>query len=181
MAESQLQFNSCGIPTNFDLFYVYNPKNKYDTFTLSRNQIGKNHSPSRLPSSYLLLKNCLRLEFESQFPQHKLEMSNLYRFASEIWKTMPEEVKSIYVNIAEEAKSIYNKKEMFPNYKFMPKKRIMFKSNSPSLSASSFWFSHRPYEPKRTPIFPSLQDIYLSFEESTINYSSISPLPRGLL
>ncbi|CAG8713592.1 26773_t:CDS:2 [Dentiscutata erythropus] len=165
MAVSQLQFNSWGIPANFDLFYVYNPKNKYDTSTLSRTP----SRPSRPPSSFALLKNCLRLEFESQFPQQKLKMPNLCRYAKEIWKTIPKEVKSIYVNIAEEAEFIHN--EMYPNCNFKPYKRKLFPNLTPSLSMISdsilLSASYIPYKPSMS-IIPSIQDIYCPLEESII-------------
>ncbi|CAG8705979.1 16098_t:CDS:2, partial [Dentiscutata heterogama] len=126
MAQSQLDLGSCGIPTNFDLFHVYNPKYKYDIFALMstkrRNGIKKNSSPPRPPNVFFLFKNCFMLEIKFQFPQlfEKLSMPTLCKYVKEIWQTMPEKEKSIYREFAEEAQSIHN--EIYPNYKYKPRK-----------------------------------------------------------
>ncbi|CAG8819960.1 19908_t:CDS:2 [Gigaspora margarita] len=130
MALSQLQFNnSCGIPENFNLFYVYNPDHKYDTFTLmstkptNQQKVKKNSPPPRPPNVFFLFKNCFMLEFKFQQPAlfEKLSMPNLCKYAQKIWKTIPEEVKSKYNKFAVEAQSIHN--ELYPDYIYQPRKK----------------------------------------------------------
>ncbi|CAG8733183.1 26449_t:CDS:2 [Dentiscutata erythropus] len=114
--------NSC---VYFDLLYVYDPESKYDIFAListkSRNRVKKNLSPPRPPNIFFLFKNCFMLEIKSQFPNlfEKLSMPNLCKYAREIWKKMPEDVKSIYRKFS--AQSIHN--ELYPNYKYTPRKK----------------------------------------------------------
>ncbi|CAG8743637.1 32837_t:CDS:2 [Racocetra persica] len=65
------------------------------------------------------------MEFKSQFPQlfEKLSMPKLSKYTSEIWKTLPTEVKSTYSELTAEVMSIHS--ELYPDYACKPHKKFI--------------------------------------------------------
>ncbi|CAG8651160.1 21878_t:CDS:2 [Gigaspora margarita] len=197
--------NSCGIPKDFNLFFVYNPDIKYNTFTLmstkSTNQkkVKKNSSPPRPPNVFFLFKNCFMLEFKFQQPAlfEKLSMPNLCKYAQEIWKNIPKEVKSKYSKFAAEAQSIHN--ELYPSYKYQPRKKtgrassqednlieqniITFSSTNhlSKLNRNVYLPSSLnlfPSEPTMIPIVPSSEEsLFIPSPETSPETSPIIPSP----
>ncbi|CAG8691208.1 10719_t:CDS:2 [Cetraspora pellucida] len=136
MAQSQLNLSFEGIPEDFNYFYLYFPKYKYKTLTLMSTKkrhiknIKKNASPPRPPNKFFLFKNAFMLEFKYQYQKRfeKLSMPNLCKYTQEIWKNVPEEVKTTYAKLAVEAQTMHN--ELFPNYVYRPNKKKRVKKGA---------------------------------------------------
>jgi len=73
------------------------------------------------------MKNCLMLEL--RMLGYRFAMPDVCRQAKLIWHDIPQDVKDLYDNLALQAQHLHS--EMFPNYKFSPKKRTTFKPYVP--------------------------------------------------
>ncbi|RHZ75076.1 hypothetical protein Glove_217g91 [Diversispora epigaea] len=111
------------IPKQLDINNVYNPK--YDVIQLmsTRRKLCVSKNPPRPPNSYFLMKNCYMLELRAIGLRYT--MPELCIQSKQLWEEAPKEVKDRYDDIQSKAQSIHN--EMYPEYKFRPKKRQTFK------------------------------------------------------
>jgi hypothetical protein len=76
------------------------------------------------------MKNCLMLEL--RLLGYRLAMPDLCRQAKIIWRDIPQEVKNKYDHLALQAQILHQ--EMYPNYRFAPKKRTTFKPYNPMIN-----------------------------------------------
>ncbi|CAG8554810.1 9100_t:CDS:1 [Diversispora eburnea] len=123
------------IPKQLDINNVYNPK--YDVIQLmsTRRKLCASKNPPRPPNSYFLMKNCYMLELRAIGLRYT--MPELCIQSKQLWKEAPKEVKNRYDKIQLKAQSIHN--ELYPGYKFRPKKRQTFKMHVfPHESAANF-------------------------------------------
>ncbi|RHZ54318.1 hypothetical protein Glove_428g46 [Diversispora epigaea] len=135
------------IPKELNINNVYNPK--YDVLKLmsTRRKLVPSKNPPRPPNSYFLMKNCYMLAlreigFRFTMPEICIQSKNL-------WSEAPKEVKDRYEEIQSKAQSIHN--ELYPEYKFRPRKRQTFKMHVfHESSASITTFSSTNYLGKST-------------------------------
>ncbi|RHZ75042.1 hypothetical protein Glove_217g74 [Diversispora epigaea] len=111
------------IPIQLDIDNVYNPK--YDVIQLmsTRRKLCVSKIPPRPPNSFFLMKNCYMLELRAIGLSYT--MPEVCIQSKQLWKEAPKEVKDRYEKMQSKAQSIHN--EMYPQYKFSPRKRQTFK------------------------------------------------------
>ncbi|CAG8556844.1 5433_t:CDS:1 [Diversispora eburnea] len=162
------------IPKHLDINNVYNPK--YDVIQLisTKSKLRASKNPPRPPNSYFLMKNCYMLELREIGLRYT--MPELCIQSKQLWNEAPKEVKKRYDKIQLKAQSIHN--ELYPGYKFRPKKRQTFKMHVfPQESAANFTtFSSTNYLKRPA----SRLDNYSSLESEVISaaFSSSSDLPK---
>ncbi|CAG8560754.1 10085_t:CDS:1 [Acaulospora morrowiae] len=128
------------IPSDLDLDRVYNPRYPVLQLMSTRRKPRPAGNPPRPPNSYFLLKNCYMLEVRSL--GLKYTMPELCIQSRRVWKECPQEVKDRYEVLQHQVQCIHN--ELYPGYKFRPKKRKTFKmhvfpdNNKMSDNISSF-------------------------------------------
>ncbi|CAG8692706.1 12873_t:CDS:2, partial [Dentiscutata heterogama] len=83
--------------------------------------------PPRPPNCFFLLKNAIMLAFRAG--GRRFTMPYICKVASLVWEKAPEDVRSKYCELSKEALKLHASK--FPNYKFRPKKRQVFKAYNP--------------------------------------------------
>jgi hypothetical protein len=120
------KLSKCSIPDDLELDNVYNPK--YTVVQLiSTQKHPRKHPrkqvPPRPPNSFFLFKNCYMLELRKL--GYRYCMPDVCRQSKKIWSKIPPEVKERYDILAMQAQILHQ--EMYPEYKFSPKKRHDFK------------------------------------------------------
>jgi hypothetical protein len=113
----------CNIPEDLELENVYNPK--YSVFQLisTRKHPRKQVIPPRPSNSFFLFKNCYLLELRKL--GYRFCMPDICRQSKQLWSNIPPDVKERYDILALQAQILHQ--EMYPEYKFSPKKRQAFK------------------------------------------------------
>ncbi|RHZ58671.1 hypothetical protein Glove_372g89 [Diversispora epigaea] len=148
------------IPKQLDINNVYNPKYDVTQLMSTKRKLCASKNPPRPPNSYFLMKNCYMLELRAI--GLRLTMPELCIQSKHLWKEAPKEVKDRYEEIQLKAQSIHN--ELYPGYKFRPRKRQTFKMHVfPHESAANITtFSSTNYLKRPASQF----DNYLSMESS---------------
>ncbi|CAG8573764.1 5890_t:CDS:1 [Diversispora eburnea] len=161
------------IPKHLDINNVYHPKYDVTQLMSTRRKLCASKNPPRPPNGYFLMKNCYMLELRKI--GIKLTMPELCIQSKHLWREAPKEVKDLYDKIQLKAQSIHN--ELYPGYKFRPRKRQTFKMHVfPHESATNITtFSSTNYLKR-----PASQlDNYLSTESvvrsPALSSSSVSP------
>ncbi|CAG8744664.1 16063_t:CDS:1, partial [Funneliformis mosseae] len=113
------------IPEDLDLNDVYYPKYSVLQLISTRRKPRTQSTPPRPPNSFFLMKNCYMLELRKL--GYRFCMPDVCRQSKQIWSNIPIEVKERYDNLALQAQILHQ--EMYPGYKFQPKKRQIFKSH----------------------------------------------------
>lgn len=113
------------IPENLDLDCVYNPKYTVTELISTRKRPRKQVVPPRPPNSYFLFKNCYMLELRKL--GYRFAMPDICRQSKQLWSNISAEVKDRYDILALQAIILHQ--EMYPGYRFQPKKRQIFKSH----------------------------------------------------
>ncbi|RHZ75158.1 hypothetical protein Glove_217g159 [Diversispora epigaea] len=167
------------IPKQLNINNVYNPK--YDVIQLmsTRRKLCASKNPPRPPNSYFLMKNCYMLELRAI--DLRYTMPEVCIQSKQLWKKAPKEVKDRYEKMQSKAQSIHN--EMYPEYKFRPRKRQTFKMHVfPHECASNIrTFSSTNYLKRPTSQLDNYSSVESevgspplssSLDSSKINYSS---------
>src|SRR6266540_1772470 len=116
------------IPANLNLWNIYYPRfHLMDLISTRRNPFSARKNPPRPPNSFFLMKNCYMLEL--RLLGYRFSMPDVCRQAKLIWHDIPQEVKDRYDQLAFQAQILHQ--EIFPGYKFSPKKRTTFKPYVP--------------------------------------------------
>ncbi|CAG8559024.1 22224_t:CDS:2 [Rhizophagus irregularis] len=113
------------IPENLDLDCVYNPKYTVTELISTRRKPRKQVVPPRPPNSYFLFKNCYMLELRKL--GYRYAMPDICRQSKQLWTNISAEVKERYDILALQAVILHQ--ELYPGYRFQPKKRQIFKSH----------------------------------------------------
>jgi hypothetical protein len=113
----------CNIPDDLDLENVYNPKYTVVQLISTRRKPRKQLAPPRPPNSFFLFKNCYMLELRKL--GYRYCMPDVCRQSKILWNNISPEVKEKYDILALQAQILHQ--EMYPGYKFSPKKRQIFK------------------------------------------------------
>ncbi|CAG8562539.1 11195_t:CDS:1 [Acaulospora colombiana] len=111
------------IPHDLNLDRIYNPKYSVLQLMSTRRRPRPSSNPPRPPNAYFLLKNCYMLELRAL--GYRYTMPELCIQSKRVWRECPQEVKDRYDKIQLQVQCIHN--EMYPGYKFRPKKRNTFK------------------------------------------------------
>ncbi|RHZ73258.1 hypothetical protein Glove_232g189 [Diversispora epigaea] len=137
------------IPKQLDINKVYNPK--FDVIKLmhTRRELVPYKNPPRPPNSYFLMKNCYMLELREI--GLRLTMPEICIQSKHLWSEAPKEVKDRYEEIQLKAQSIHN--ELYPSYKFRPRRRQTFKMHVfPHESDTTFSSTKTNYSPTESEI-----------------------------
>ncbi|CAI2178323.1 6789_t:CDS:1 [Funneliformis geosporum] len=113
------------VPEDLDLNDVYYPKYSVLQLISTRRKPRTQSTPPRPPNSFFLMKNCYMLELRKL--GYRFCMPDVCRQSKQIWSNIPIDVKERYDNLALQAQILHQ--EMYPGYKFQPKKRQIFKSH----------------------------------------------------
>ncbi|RGB22015.1 hypothetical protein C1646_731405 [Rhizophagus diaphanus] len=113
------------IPENLDLDCVFNPKYTVTELISTRRKPRKQVVPPRPPNSYFLFKNCYMLELRKL--GYRYAMPDICRQSKQLWTNISAEVKERYDILALQAVILHQ--EMYPGYRFQPKKKTIFKSH----------------------------------------------------
>ncbi|CAG8564835.1 2973_t:CDS:1 [Diversispora eburnea] len=114
------------IPKELDINDVYNPRYDVTQLMSTRKKLFASKKPPRPPNSYFLIKNCYMLELRRI--GLRFTMPELCIQSKKLWKEAPKEVKNRYEEMQSKAQSIHN--ELYPGYKFRPRKKQTFKMHT---------------------------------------------------
>ncbi|CAG8536553.1 20733_t:CDS:2 [Racocetra persica] len=136
-------------------------------------------NPPRPPNCFFLLKNAIMLALRER--GKRFTMPSICKLASQIWESAPPFVRSRYTELSREALVLHNLH--YPNYRFRPQKRTIFKSWVPRNNKMKELRkqekpSHSPYpSPPISPSPYSPSTYYLpSHPYAIIPYHPLSPV-----
>ncbi|CAG8488103.1 hypothetical protein C2G38_2032915 [Gigaspora rosea] len=113
---------------------VYNPPYSLGQLISTRTGSARRNAgnPPRPPNCFFLLKNAIMLALRSG--GRRFTMPFICKMASQVWESAPIHVKSRYEELAKEATQEHLKQ--WPDYRFRPKKRQIFKAYRPRQSGN---------------------------------------------
>ncbi|CAG8466658.1 13405_t:CDS:2 [Racocetra persica] len=123
------------IPKELNLQNIYNPQYHITELISTKKRKFDGTHIKRPPNGFFLMKNCYMLELRKL--GYRFTMPEICRHSKKIWAELPEYAKKNYESLSLQSQCCHQ--ELYPNYKFSPKKRNnSFKQYSPKPKIEDF-------------------------------------------